>query len=257
MKRPDMNWIHTLRAQVTHKHPSGADTFRPPSGGLALARRKPGLGALGEPVAQVPLPDQLVLPLLDYSRQVVDATVRVGDKVQPGDSLGHGVLASAFGTVQAIEERSIIHPSNCQAPCVIINVDQHDNDTTDVDAWDEQAILPPLPRLNQDRLASAGIAGLGGAGYATADKIRAVRNNGEQIELLLINAVECEPDISCDETLVRSDPQAIIEAIHCLVDFIDCKRCIIAIEDDKPEAAALLRDCIKSQRYSQSARGQY
>ena len=240
-----MNWASRLREHIQPKVHSGANTFHAPSGGLALTRNKRGLGSIGEPVIQIPLPDQLVLPLLDYSRQRVDASVSVGDKVQQGDSLGHGVLASACGTVSAIEERSIIHPSQGKVLCVVIDVERQEQL-----AGNEHAVLPPLAKLSVERLERAGIAGLGGAGFATVSKIRAASDQAGQIELLLINAVECEPDISCDETLIRSNPQAIIEAIQCMVDLTACKRCIIAIENDKRKAAALLRECIESNHSS-------
>ena len=63
--------------------------------------------------------------------------------------------------------------------------------------------LSPLELLAM--VEEAGICGHGGVGFPTTEKLRHSIDRGidEGIELLIINAVECEPYITADEALIR------------------------------------------------------
>ena len=203
-----------------------------PYGGLPLARNKPGLPAVGESIPELALPDELVLPLLDYNKQRVETHLQAGARVSVGDVLAPGVLAPASGVISAIEPRAVIHPSYQPSQCIVINVDQA--------ADQNPSCLPAMKELSFERIERAGIKGLGGAGFDTASKLMAATDHKNTIKTLLVNAVECEPQISCDEALIRSDAHIIITAIHAMIELTSCERCIVAIEDDKTEAIAEL-----------------
>lgn len=212
-----------------------------PEGGLALRRHKPALENLGSAIEAVPLPGQLVLPLLDYSKQVLKPIVNVGASVNAGDLIASNVLTTASGTVSAIEYRPIVHPSHRSALCVVI-------DTHDKQGIEEVPVLPAIEKLTLERLERACIAGLGGAGYGTANKLDAYMSNtgSKPMHTLIVNAVECETLISCDEALIRSSPDSVITAVAAMAELSKCTRCIIAVEDDKKAAIAGLTDAIAS-----------
>ena len=204
-----------------------------PHGGLALRRNKPGLSAVGEPIHEIALPDQLVLPLLDYSRQRVEAKVKVGSSVTAGDVLAPGVLASASGTISAIAPHIVIHPSHQLTDCIVIDVDR--------DAEQNTLCLPVLNEQTLERIERAGITGLGGAGFSTTSKLMAAGKHSKKINTLVINAVECEPLIGCDEALIRSNARGVVSAILAMAQFTCCQRCVVAIEEDKVEAIVQLQ----------------
>ena len=207
--------------------------WQKPHGGLALTRNKPGLPAMGEPIREIALPDQLILPLLDYSKQRIEPQLQVGSIVAEGDVLAPGVLASASGTISAVTPHAVIHPSHQQTACIVIDVDH--------DAQPSTPCLSALSKQSLKRIERAGITGLGGAGFATTSKLRATRKKNKKINTLIVNAVECEPFISCDEALIRSDVSGVVSAIVAMAQFTSCQRCIVAIEEDKVEALAQLQ----------------
>ncbi len=185
------------------------------NGGLMLAGDKQ---AAEQAIVDIPLPATLVLPLVNYRRELLTSWVRPGDQVAGGTAVAAGVLAGTSGTVVSIEERPFIHPSGLSAPCVVIETDQRD----------DLASLPPLTSLTLERLLEAGIQGMGGAGFAAADKLRAIAAG--RISLLIINAAECEPGIACDAGLMQAEAESVIRGVHQLVQLTQCHSCIIAIE---------------------------
>ena len=237
-----MNWHRQLFARIAHglKPVAGKPSLPySPDGGIALKRNKPGLGEIGVAIEELPIPQQLVIPLLDYSKQSLKPTVTVGSSVNAGDFIAHNVLATASGAISAIEYRPILHPSYREALCVVIDAD-------DGHTIDGNPPLPPLEKLTIERLERACIAGLGGAGFNTASKLNAYMSDtaNKPFHTLLVNAVECEPFISCDEALIRSSANTVVDAVTALIELSGCTRCIIAMEDDKHEAVALLADAI-------------
>lgn len=204
-------------------------------GGLALPRNKPGLPANGE-IAILPLPEQLVLPLLNYRREALIPRVRVGQKLRRGEKLAEGLIASVDGCITAIEPRPVLHPSGRHELCIVIQADSH--------TPDESPIYSPLDALSIERLAQCGISGLGGAGFATSEKFTSAQVASQPLQLLLINAVECEPMISCDEALMMCEATAIVEAISTLMDMTRCHRCVLAVEDDKLAAISALQTAL-------------
>lgn len=92
-----------------------------------------------------------------------------------------------------------------------------------------------------DKIYQAGIAGLGGAVFPTAAKIQSANN---KVKLLIINGAECEPYITCDDRLMRDYSEEIIEGIRILRYILRPEKAVIAIEDNKPEAIAALRQSL-------------
>lgn len=205
---------------------------RKPDGGLALQRNKPGLSCDNKPIPSLELPDRLIFPLLDYAKHKVKPEVVVGQTVSIGDTLATGVIASISGTVSAIHSHPVIHPSYKEALCVVLDTDHSLND--------ESPAFTTLQQAELQRIKLAGVNGLGGAGFDTFTKLDTARVHNGKVSILLINAVECEPLISCDEALIRSDSASIVDAIHCLIELTECDRCVLAIEDDKKVAVDVL-----------------
>jgi electron transport complex protein RnfC len=105
-------------------------------------------------------------------------------------------------------------------------------------------VYPHLPLLTLERLAACGVNGLGGAGFATAEKLIASGGPDRGVDTLLINAVECEPLISCDEALMMCEATAIVDAVEALMRMTRCRQCVIAIENDKHAAIAAMKTAL-------------
>jgi electron transport complex protein RnfC len=222
-------------------------------GGLKLSGHK-GLSNHA-PIRTCPVSRELYIPLSQHIGHAAEPEVKVGDKVLKGQLIGHAegpisapVHASSSGTVTAIEERAIPHPSGLPALCVVIETDGYDQ-------WQECTPLiasqgdnpPSIDEIGVEQLtekiSQAGVVGLGGALYPSSAKLNTARK--KHVDTLIINAAECEPYITCDDVLMRSRPEEIILGIRLIQKFVAAKTCLIGIEDNKPEAYEALKRCIQ------------
>ncbi len=198
------------------------------------------------PIGQLPLPDKLVLPLRQHIGNVPKLTVNVGDQVLKGQLIAEaeGAISAAIhaptsGTVAAIEDAIIPHPSGLPDRCITIHPDGKDT-------WIErhpqdwrQGDLDTL--IKSIRL--SGIVGLGGATFPTQVKLRP--NRKSTIHTLVINAAECEPYITCDDMLMRERSEDIVNGIQIAKRLLGAANVVIGIEDNKTEAIAALQNSIK------------
>ncbi len=226
----------------------GADTARRLwkfHGGLHLPDHK----ALsnGRPIVKAALPKQLVIPLQQHIGAPATPLVQVGERVLKGQIIAAAdgfvsspVHASTSGTVVAVEERPVPHPSGLVAPCVVIDSDGEEQ-------WCERephtnwAALDPATLRNLIR--DAGIVGLGGAGFPSYIKL----NPGARtaVDTLILNAAECEPYITCDDVLMRERADEVIAGARIMRHALNARSVVIGIEDNKPEAHRALREAIQ------------
>jgi electron transport complex protein RnfC len=207
-------------------------------GGIFPPERK-SLSSDGAIVA-AGIPPQVVLPLSQHIGPVAEAVVAVGDRVLGGqpltDAQGLPVHAPTSGTVAALEERSVPHPSGLPAPCIVIDCDGEDE-------WLPLQGCEDFRALSHDelrqRIFAAGIAGLGGAGFPTAYKLGG--DAGRGIHTLILNGTECEPYITADDRLMRERAAAVIGGARILAHLVQPDEILIGVEDNKPEAVAALR----------------
>ncbi|OZS44870.1 electron transport complex subunit RsxC, partial [Photobacterium sanguinicancri] len=193
------------------------------------------------PIQHAGVPQQLVLPLKQHIGAKGDIIVAVGDRVLKGQPLTKGdiamcvpVHAPTSGTITAIEERTIAHPSGLSDLCIVIDSDGDDlwgTQTSIADYTTEE----PSNLIEQIRL--SGIAGLGGAGFPTSRKLQGGIGN---VDILIINAAECEPYITADDRLMQDYAEEVIEGIRILQHIVKPKLTIIGIEDNKPDAIRIL-----------------
>lgn len=213
-------------------------------GGLKLPGHREITAA--RPILSAGVPPVLVVPLQQHTGTPAECLVKPGDTVYKGQliarqvgAISAAVHASSSGTVIAVEERPVPHPSGLLAPCVIIETDGRDC------YRDTAATALDYTRMQPDELCDhirgAGIVGLGGAGFPTHVKLACGKHS---IELLLINAVECEPYIACDNRLLQERAAEVIEGVRILQHAVQPQHCIIAIEDGMPEAEAALRTAL-------------
>ena len=188
-------------------------------------------------LARATLPPQLIIPLRQHIGAPAKPLVQVGDQVLKGQLIGEAqgamsahVHASSSGTVIAIEERPVPHASGLGAPAIVI-------DTDGADTW--APLPPPLgltpdPAALRERIRWAGIVGLGGAAFPSSVKLTPAPDQG--IRTLIPNGAECEPYITCDDLVMRDRPERILQGARLLRDLLAVEECLIAVEDNKPEA---------------------
>ncbi len=150
------------------------------------------------------------------------------------------IHAPTSGTVTAISEAIIPHPSGLPDMCITLTPDGKDEWTT----------LRPTDWRNTDKkelvasLRSSGIVGLGGATFPTHIKVRA--DGKSQVHTLILNAAECEPYITCDDMLMRERADEIVKGMEIVKFLLGAENCIVGIEDNKPEATAAMTEACKA-----------
>ncbi|HET7133799.1 MAG TPA: electron transport complex subunit RsxC, partial [Gammaproteobacteria bacterium] len=124
-----------------------------------------------------------------------------------------------------------------EALCVVLEVDGRD------EWWPELAPPDPTQWDTPEKLAvafsRAGLAGLGGAVFPTGLKLAAASRT--PMRLVVINGVECEPYISCDDMLMRTAPRDVLAGALALVELTGAAQGVVAVEEDKPEALEALQ----------------
>ncbi|MCH1927081.1 electron transport complex subunit RsxC, partial [Shewanella sp. C32] len=194
------------------------------------------------PIARLPLADEYWVPLPQVGDSAILA-VQVGDQVLKGQPLTQaaGAMycaahAPTSGTVTHIEPRASNHASGLpQLTCVIAA------DGKDTEVSYELASLASLSKEQLlRRIRDAGIAGMGGAMFPSHIKL----NPANAIDLLIINGVECEPYITSDDRLMREHAKGIVAGIEIIQQLVQAKRIVIAIEDNKAEAAASMTTAV-------------
>jgi electron transport complex protein RnfC len=194
-----------------------------------------------KPIRAVSIPEKLILPLHQHIGISADLQVNVGDKVLKGQALTKSahpmavpVHAPTSGTISAIKNAVIAHPSGLSELCLFITPDGEDK-------WRKRQICTDVTKLTIndliDKISSAGISGMGGAGFPTQVKV----STHEKIKLLIINAAECEPYISADDLLIREHSPSILDGINILDKILSPENILIGIEDNKPEAIKVLQ----------------
>ncbi|MCP4300967.1 MAG: electron transport complex subunit RsxC [Gammaproteobacteria bacterium] len=214
-------------------------------GGLRLPGHKSASTA--EPIRDVPLPSQLVLPITQHVGDPAHPIVGIGERVlkgqplaDPDGALGAPVHASSSGTVVAIEPWPVARRLGDKAPCIVIECDGEDRAIERADTVEHFEALEPEALLSQ--ILHGGIVGLGGAVFPTAQKLMQARTC--DIEYLILNGVECEPYISCDDMLMRERAAEILSGAQILMHALQINACYVAVESDKVEALRRLGDAL-------------
>ena len=189
-------------------------------------------------------PAQVVIPLQQHIGAPCTPLVAVGDKVLRGQKIGDGeglcvpVHASVSGTVVAIEPRP--HTSGRMVNAIVIENDLQDN-TIELKGNDA-----PLEALDSDdilhAIREAGIVGMGGAAFPGNVKALSAMGN---VDTLIANACECEPYITADDSLLRTDPEHVLEGMQILAQVLKPNRLVLAVEDNKAEAIEKVNGLLK------------
>lgn len=199
-----------------------------------------------KPIKQLVLPKQLIIPLQQHIGFEGDVLVSIGDHVLKGQALTLSnnamvvpIHAPTSGTISAIKMSIIAHPSGLSQLCIFLDVDGEDT-------WRKRQACADIEQLSNHeiikKIANAGIAGLGGAGFPTHIKV----SSKPDINFLIINGAECEPYITADDLLMIEQSHAIVDGINILDKLLTPSFILIAIEDNKPNAIKVMQQATAS-----------
>lgn len=194
------------------------------------------------------LPNQAVFPLSQHIGAPAKPLVKKGDKVKVGTMIAEAggyvsapVYSSVSGTVWKVD--SAIDATGYQKPAIIINV-EGDEWEESIDRTDTLETVGAYPELTPEeivaRVQRAGVTGMGGAGFPTHVKLCPPPT--AKAECVILNGVECEPYITSDYRLMMEHAAEIVEGLRLLMKAAKVDKGYIGIEDNKPQAIALLSE---------------
>lgn len=198
------------------------------------------------PIRPAPLPTELILSLHQHIGTGAKLQVAIGERVLKGQLLAaaQGMISAAVhaptsGTITAIAPHRVPHPSGLSGLCIHLQPDG-------AEQWIARTPLDPHTMDRTEllqHLQQGGIVGLGGATFPTHVKYQLPA--GRSIQTLVINGVECEPWITADDRLMRERPDGIVRGIEILRHLARPAETLLAIEDNKPQALAAMRQACR------------
>ncbi len=193
------------------------------------------------PLVRFPAPKTAVFPLSMHLGAPANPIVNVGDHVDIGQKLGEAagfisapIHSSISGTVVAIEDR----PHASRGTCLSIVVENDGKATLHESVKPNKPLEELTPAEIIEIVKNAGIVGMGGAGFPTYVKL----NPGKPIDAVLVNACECEPRLTADHRMLLEFADDIIFGLQAEMKTVNAPKGIIVIEENKPDAIALLRE---------------
>ena len=194
------------------------------------------------------LPKQAIFPLSQHIGAPTKPVVKKGDKVKLGTLIAEAggfvsapIYSSVSGTVFKVD--TAIDATGYRVPAIIINVEGDEWEET-IDRSDKLETLAEHPELTPEeiveRIKTAGVTGMGGAGFPTFIKL--CPPPGAKAECVIINAVECEPYITSDYRLMMEHADEILVGLELLMKAAKVDKAYIGIETNKPQAIDLLTE---------------
>ena len=212
-------------------------------GGLKLAGNK-HLSS-GSTVSTIAQTKEYIIPLQQHIGAISQALVKPGDSVlkgqmlaKPGDLVSAAVHSPVSGVITDIKQHDVPHASGLTDLCIFVENDFKDE-------WVERKPLGndynhSSSSSLRNVIRDAGIVGLGGATFPSA-----VKQTEMHVNTLILNGAECEPYITCDDVLMRERAEEILSGADIIGHIIKARQCIIAIEDNKPEAIKAIKAAVE------------
>ena len=195
-------------------------------------------------IRRMPAPAEVFIPLLQHIGAPCEPCVKAGDRVLRGqiigrpNGLGVPVHSSVSGTVKEICVR---HDARGRA----VQTVRIENDGENTLAPTVRPYVGSLAEAKSEDIIAiiknAGICGMGGAGFPSYAKIESAVGKAE---VLIINCAECEPYITANHRLLLENPASVVNGTKILLKALGISRAVIAIEDNKLDAANKIEELI-------------
>ena len=209
-----------------------------PDDGKAMSKDKP--------IREVLPKGELVYPLSQHIGAPAKAIVAKGDHVLAGQKIAEAggfvsanIFASVSGTVKAIEARLGV-AGGMQESIVIEN----DGLYEEVEFSPERKLADISGKEIIEIIKEAGIVGMGGAGFPT--HVKYMPKDPSAIDYIIVNCAECEPYLTSDYRRMMEEPEKIVGGLQAAMKIFDGRaKGVLAVEDNKKDAAAKLREAAK------------
>lgn len=196
-----------------------------------------------KPIEVLPLPEVVTIPLAQHIGAPAAAKVAKGDKVLAGQLIAEAagfmsanIHSPISGTVTGVD--MVVNGQGLRQMMITI---KREGDEW-VEGIDTSDRLVRECRLSAQeiigKIKEAGIVGMGGATFPAHVKLSIPA--GKKAECLIVNGVECEPYLTSDHRLMLEKGEELLVGVSILMKALDVKKAYVGIENNKPDAIALL-----------------
>lgn len=195
---------------------------------------------------RIPCPASVTLPMSMHIGAPAKPIVKVGDAVQMGQR-----IADSGGFVSSPIHASVSGKIKKIDGFLLSNGRTVDAITIEADGLQTpyEGLQAPVVNGLDDFLkavSDSGVVGLGGAGFPTAVKLSV--QDLSRIEAVIVNGAECEPYITSDTRTMLDHGTFMMEGARLLQKYLQVKRLIFGIEDNKPECIDYIRKLIANEQ---------
>ena len=188
---------------------------------------------------------ELVFPMAQNLGAPCSPVVAKGERVLVGTRLGNNdafvsapILSSVSGTVKDVTMR-MTSPGRLEN-CVVVENDGLYETAPEWKPLENYESADPKEYIK--RIREAGIVGFGGATFPTAVKLSPPPD--KKINWLIVNGVECEPYLNCDNRLMLEGAEKVIKGLQLVMRIFPEAKGVIAIENNKPQAISVMNDLV-------------
>ena len=194
-------------------------------------------------ITEMPVGGIVKIPVSQHIGAPACAIVQMGDRVLMGQKIAEAqgfVSVPAHSSVSGMVRGIEMIPSLSGQPTEAVVIE---NDGKDEREYTEPVSFSEMePQAVIDLIKDAGIVGMGGAAFPMHVKLSPPPD--KKINLLIINAAECEPFLTADYRLMLEFPKRIIYGTRAIMHALGVQKAIIGIEDNKPEAIEAMRRAV-------------
>lgn len=187
-------------------------------------------------IDQMPIMFEYYVALSQHIGKPAKLVVAQGDVVAEGQLIAQadGVLSANIHSPVCGEVVDIVKRKDASG-AVKDYVHIHANGNRDVRHLPHLSNNPTREKI-LERIAEAGIVGMGGAGFPAAVKYQPK----DGADTLVVNAAECEPYLNCDNRLIIERAAHVAEGIRLVAKACGTPNIVVGIEANKPRAAKAL-----------------
>jgi len=203
-----------------------------------------------KPIEKIPVPKELVIPVLQHIGAPAKVIVSKDQKVKIGQLIAEkngfvsaNIVSPVSGVIKSIESR--MTATGFKQECIII-----ENDLSEEYLEEIKNISPSPENHRKDRchkiaaiVERAGIVGMGGATFPTSVKLSPPPDT--TIDVIILNGVECEPYLTADDRIMIENTEKIVAGLALLMKKFSENHEVkgyIGIEANKPEAIAKMTE---------------
>lgn len=200
-----------------------------------------------QPIRPILPKGDMVFPLAQHIGAPANPVVKKGDHVLRGQLIAEAggfvsapVYSSVSGTVKGLEQ--CFNPAGSKTECIII---ENDGEYSEVDF----PSVKPLSDMSREeileKIAWAGIVGMGGAGFPT--RVKLSPKEPEKIDYIIANCAECEPYITADYRRMLENTEDLVGGMRVVLSLFPNAKGIFAVEDNKKDCIDQLKSYVANE----------